>query len=100
MKDHYEVTIGIPVYRSVDFIRDTMISALNQTFPYIEFLIVDDCGQDRSMDIISQIQKNHQRGNGIRILKNESNKGVGYSRNRMIDEARGRYLYFMDLMIP
>ena len=96
MKDHYEVTIGIPVYKSVDFIRDTMTSALNQTLPDIEFLIVDDCGQDGSMDIISQIQKSHQRGNNIRILKNESNKGVGYSRNRMIDEAKGRYLYFMD----
>lgn len=96
MKDHYEVTIGIPVYRSVYYIRDTMTSALNQTFPDIEFLIVDDCGQDKTMDIISQMQKNHQRGNDIRILKNERNKGVGYSRNRMIDEAKGRYLYFMD----
>lgn len=96
MKEHYEVTIGIPVFRSVDFIRDTMTSALNQTFPDIEFLIVDDCGQDGTMDIISQIQKSHQRGNDIRILKNEKNKGVGYSRNRMIDEAKGRYLYYMD----
>lgn len=96
MKDQYEVTIGIPVYKSIDFILDTMTSALNQTFPDIEFLIVDDCGQDGTMAIISQIQNSHQRGNDIRILKNESNKGVGYSRNRMIDEARGRYLYFMD----
>ena len=53
MKDHYEVTIGIPVYKSVDFIRDTMTSALNQTLPDIEFLIVDDCGQDGTMAIIS-----------------------------------------------
>lgn len=96
MKDHFEVTIGIPVYKSVDFIRDAMTSALNQTFSDIEFLIVDDCGQDGSMDIISQIQIVHKRGNDIRILKNESNKGVGYSRNRMIDEAKGRYLFFMD----
>ena len=96
MKDHYEVTIGIPVYKSVDFIWDTMTTALNQSFPDIEFLIVDDCGQDGTMDAISHIQNSHQRGNDIRVLKNESNKGVGYSRNRIIDEARGRYLYFMD----
>ena len=96
MKDHYEVTIGIPVYKSVDFIRETMFSALNQTFPDIEFLIVDDYGQDGSMNIISQMQENHYRGNCIRILKNDENKGVSYCRNRIIDEARGRYLYFMD----
>lgn len=96
MKDHYEVTIGIPVYRSVDFIRDTMTSALNQTFPDIEFLIVDDCGQDGTMDIISQIQNSHPRGKDIRILKNDKNRGVSYSRNRIIDEAKGRFLYFLD----
>lgn len=96
MKDQYEVTIGIPVYRSVDFIRDTMISALNQTFPDIEFLIIDDCGQDGTMDVILQIQKSYQRGNDILILENDQNKGVAYCRNRMIDEARGRFLYYMD----
>lgn len=96
MKDQYEVTIGIPVYKSIDFILDTMISALNQTFPDIEFLIVDDCGQDGTMAIISQIQNSHPRGKDIRILKNDKNRGVSYSRNRIIDEARGRFLYFMD----
>lgn len=96
MKDQYEVTIGIPVYKSVDFIRDTMTSALNQTFTDIEFLIVDDCGQDGTMDIISQMQNSHPRGKDIRILKNDKNRGVSFCRNRIIDEAKGRYLYFLD----
>lgn len=96
MKDQYEVTIGIPVYKSVDFIWDTMTSALNQTFTDIEFLIVDDCGQDATMDIISQMQNSHPRGKDIRILKNDKNRGVSFCRNRIIDEAKGRYLYFLD----
>ena len=96
MKELYEVTIGIPVYQSVDYIQDTMNSALNQSFSDIEFLIVDDCGDDGTMDVISHFQTNHPRGKDIRILVNEKNKGVSYSRNRIIDEARGRFLYFMD----
>lgn len=96
MKEQYEVTVGIPVYQSVDYIQDTMNSALNQSFPDIEFLIVDDCGNDGTMDVISHFQTNHPRGKNIRILVNEKNKGVSYSRNRIIDEAKGRYLYFMD----
>ena len=96
MKEQYEVTIGIPVYQSVDYIQDTMNSALNQSFSDIEFLIVDDCGDDGTMDVISHFQTNHSRGKDIRILVNDKNKGVGYSRNRIIDEARGRFLYFMD----
>ena len=39
-----EVTIGIPVYKSVNYINRTLSSALSQTFPSIEFLIIDDCG--------------------------------------------------------
>ena len=96
MKEQYEVTIGIPVYQSVDYIQDTMNSALNQSFPDIEFLIVDDRGNDGTMDVIYHFQANHPRGKDIRILVNEKNKGVSYSRNRIIEEARGRFLYFMD----
>ena len=96
MKEQYEVTIGIPVYQSVDYIQDTMNSALNQSFSDIEFLIVDDRGNDGTMDVISHFQTSHPRGNDIRILVNEKNKGVSYSRNRIIEEARGRFLYFMD----
>lgn len=91
-----DVTIGIPVYNSVDYIERTMLSALSQTFPNIEYLIVDDCGNDETMDKLFYIQRTHPRGKAIRFLHNLNNKGVGYCRNRIIDEAQGRYLYFMD----
>lgn len=92
----YLVTIGIPVYRAVGFIEKTMKSALSQTFPNIEFLVVDDCGNDGSMDIIKKLKAKHPRGNDIHILSNSCNMGVGESRNRILDEARGNYLFFLD----
>ena len=96
MNTRFEVTIGIPVFKSVMYIEASLLSALNQTFKDIEFLIVDDCGNDGSMDIVSNIQKCHARGCNIYVLTNDTNYGVGYSRNRIIDEAKGRFLYFMD----
>lgn len=96
MKDHYEVTIGIPVYKSVEFISETLCSALNQTFPDIEFFVVDDCGNDGSMDVVYLLQKKHPRGKDIRILSNDKNLGIYNCRNLIIDKAKGRYLYFMD----
>jgi glycosyltransferase involved in cell wall biosynthesis len=90
------VTIGIPVFQAKDYIEATMQSALSQTYPNIEFLVVDDCGNDGTVDVIEQLQKSHPRGQSIRIVRNEHNMGVGPSRNRIIDEAEGRYLYFMD----
>ena len=92
----YEVTVGIPVYKAVDYIVATMESALAQTYPNIEFLVIDDGGGDGSMALVEQLQKEHPRGKDIRVLHNEKNLGVGPSRNRIIDEARGNYLYYMD----
>lgn len=92
----YDVTIGIPVYKAVDYIREAILSALNQTYLSIEYLVIDDCGNDGSINVIEQIKKIHPRGEDIRILRNERNMGVSYSRNRIIDEAKGVYLYFMD----
>lgn len=49
---NYVVTIGIPVSKAVDYIENTMESALNQTFDSIEYLIVDDCGNDGTIEIV------------------------------------------------
>ena len=92
----YDVTIGIPVYRSEAYIRRALESALNQTYPSIEFLLIDDAGGDGSLAVMQEIQQTHQRGADIRIISHDGNLGVSASRNQMIEEAKGEYLYFMD----
>ena len=91
-----DVTIGIPVYKSVEFIRRALESALDQTYPSIEFLIVDDVGRDGSIDVVQLIKETHLRGSHIHILSHKENLGVAASRNDIIDNAQGEYLYFMD----
>lgn len=93
---NYEVTIGIPVYKAVDYIEKTMESALSQTFDSIEFLVVDDCGNDGTIEVVERFQRDHPRGKDIHILYNNSNLGVGMTRNRILDEGKGKYLYFLD----
>jgi glycosyltransferase involved in cell wall biosynthesis len=92
----YDVTIGIPVYKSVEFIQRSLESALNQTYASIEFLIIDDCGFDGSMDIVEQFRTNHPRGREILVVHHSQNLGVSAARNRIISAAHGDYLYFMD----
>ena len=96
MDFQYEVTIGIPLYRAAEYIERTMESALSQSFSNIEFLVIDDCGGDGSVEIVEDICKTHPRGAHIRILRNDKHRRVGYTRNRIIDEAKGQYLYFLD----
>lgn len=92
----YDVTIGIPVYNAEKYIRKTLESALNQSYSNIEFLILDDRGTDDSIRVIEEIKQEHPRGKDIRIVSQPRNMGVSAARNRIIEEAQGTYLYFMD----
>ncbi len=96
MEQPYDVTIGMPVYNVEKYIRGAMDSALGQSFPNIEFLVVDDCGTDASIDIVQEYQLSHPRGAAIRVVRQPHNMGVGMARNRIIDEAKGKYLFFFD----
>jgi glycosyltransferase involved in cell wall biosynthesis len=93
---HYDVTIGIPVYQAENYIKKMMESALAQLYPSIEYLLIDDGSTDKSIDIIKDIKSTHPRGNDIHISCHLKNLGVSQTRNQIIDEAQGEYLYFMD----
>ena len=92
----YDVTIGIPVYQAEKYLSRALESALAQTYPSIEFLLVDDGSTDGSLAIVEGFQKNHSRGAAIRLISHDHNLGVSAARNRIVKEAAGSYLYFMD----
>jgi len=92
----YDVTIGIPLYNAAPFIRRSLQSALAQSHASIEFLIVDDGSSDESVAVVRGLVHDSPRSRDVRILSQPSNMGVAAARNRIIDEARGEYLYFMD----
>ena len=58
----YDITIGIPFYRSVDTIGPTIESALSQTYESIEFLLIDDGGGDGTIAKVLNIKQRHPRG--------------------------------------
>ena len=92
----YDVTIGIPVYLVERYIQKSLESALSQSYPSIEYLIVDDCGEDNSIQIVRQMKEHSSRGDDIRIVTQPMNLGVAAARNRIIDEAQGEFIFFMD----
>lgn len=95
-KDGFEriaglVSVIMPSYNTAPFIKDTIQSVLNQTYPYWELIIVDDCSTDDIDEVISII--NNER---IRYFKNEKNSGAAVSRNKALREARGQWVAFLD----
>ena len=92
-----KVTIGMPVYGVENYIRKCILSVLNQTFQEeIEILVIDDLGPDKSMDIVREIKESHPKGGSIRILTQPQNMGCWAARNRILDEAQGKYLLLVD----
>ena len=90
------ITIGIPIYNVENYIEEALLSALNQSYPNIEILLVDDKGNDCSMQLVKRIIQNHPRKKYIKILRHQKNEGLSCARNTIIKNAKGEFLYFMD----
>jgi teichuronic acid biosynthesis glycosyltransferase TuaG len=87
------VSIIIPVYNAARFLNDTIKSIHNQTYTNWEAIFVDDCSNDKSVEIIKKHQKGDDR---IKIFKNKVNSHAALTRNKGIDESTGRYIAFLD----
>ena len=90
------ITVSLPVYNVEKYVEKALLSALNQTYENIEFIIVDDRGTDKSMDIVRRVLAVHPRGKEARIIEHPENIGLGATRNTAMDAAQGRYLFFLD----
>ncbi len=91
-----KVTVGIPVYNAGQYVESCILSVLHQTLSDIELLVIDDHGTDDSIDFIRRLAASHPRGDMLRVVDYGENRGVAHARNAVIDEARGKYIFFMD----
>ena len=87
------VSIITPSFNSARFIEECILSVISQTYKNWEMLIVDDCSQDNSVDIISKFSNNETR---IRLFRLEKNVGPAEARNIAIRNASGKYIAFLD----
>jgi glycosyltransferase involved in cell wall biosynthesis len=59
------ITLSMPVYNVEKYVEKALLSALNQTYKNIEFIIVNDRGSDNSMEIVRRIISGHPRGKQV-----------------------------------
>ena len=86
------VSIIIPVYNVEKYLRQCLDSVFNQTYTDYEVIMVDDGSQDSSAEICKEYQRKDSRF----ILIQKSNGGVASARNMGLDNANGRYVFFLD----
>lgn len=85
------VSILIANYNNAKYLDDCIQSILNQTYSNWEIIFVDDDSTDNSLEIISKYS--HLP---ITIVRNDKNKGCGYTKHRCASIANGTYLGFLD----
>ena len=90
------LSIIIPVYNVAPYVERCLLSALNQADKDVEVIIVDDCGQDHSMEVVSQVIETHPNGSIVRIFRHQHNSGLSAARNTGLSVAQGKYVWFVD----
>ncbi|MBQ9991299.1 MAG: glycosyltransferase family 2 protein [Lachnospiraceae bacterium] len=89
------VSIIVPVYNAAAYLEKTIRMVEEQTFQDWELLLVDDCSEDESRQIICKYKEKHP-DERIRLICQEKNQGAAAARNRGLKEAKGRYIAFLD----
>jgi len=87
------VTVLLGVYNGGVHLDQAIRSIIHQTYEDFEFLIIDDASTDGSYDLIQSWADRDKR---IRLLRNNTNKGLGYTLARGVQEARGEWIARMD----
>ncbi len=87
-----KISLIIPVYNSENFLQDALYSVENQTFKDVEVIIVNDGSTDGSAEIIDKFLK---RNKNFRVI-NQENKGLGFTKNVAIRQAKGEFVAFLD----
>ena len=88
-----KISIIIPVYNSQISIELPVKSVQNQNFNNLEIILVNDFSTDNSSIIIKNLQNNDKR---IKIINNNKNMGILYSRCLGVLISKGKYIFPLD----
>lgn len=87
-----KISVLIPVYNAQKYIKSCVDMLSKQTFSDIEIICLNDGSTDNSVEILQQLATQEKR---LKIVTQE-NGGVAVARNRLIQEAQGKYIAFVD----
>lgn len=91
------VSILVPVYKVERFIEKCSKSLFEQTYKDIEFIFVDDCSPDNSIEVLKAVIDDYPNlFDKIKIITHEVNKGLAGARNTAICNALGEYILHVD----
>jgi glycosyltransferase involved in cell wall biosynthesis len=91
MKSRPLFTVATITYNSGNYVRQAIESILASSYEDFEFLISDDCSTDETWDILQEYSDTR-----IKLWRNDRNLGEYPNRNRVLREAKGRFIIYID----
>ena len=86
------VSVILPVHNYEENILDIINSVLNQTYDNFELIIIDDCSDDNTLELIKSIDNSK-----INLISNKSRLGFASCRNAAVNSANGEYIFYIDM---
>ncbi|MCL1665346.1 glycosyltransferase [Elizabethkingia ursingii] len=92
------VSIIVPVYNAESTLYIALDSIISQSYQHLEVILIDDCSQDNTLDVIDRytVRLSNQTDIIIKVISHEHNKGVAGARNTGLNNATGDYIYYVD----
>lgn len=85
------VSVIIPTYNRAQLLPNAIKSILEQTYKNLEIIVVDDCSDDETEDVLKQLQVDN-----LRYIRLDERHGANFSRNVGIKESNGSFIAFQD----
>ena len=94
----YPISITLPVYNGIKYLKESIMSVLNQRYHDFEFLIIDDCSDDGSWEYLQTLKDDR-----IKLYRNAVNKGLFFNLNFLIKNSNSPLIKLWsqdDVMYP
>lgn len=93
------LSVLMPAHNAQAFIGEALQSVISQVGPDAEVVVLDDGSTDATPSVLASIREqlaDRPQAPALRLLRQESARGVSAARNRLLEAARGRWLWFLD----
>lgn len=91
------VSICVPIYGVEKYIERCAIALFEQTYENIEYIFVNDCTPDRSVEILQEVINQYpQRSNFVKLISHKKNRGLAAARNTAVECCNGEFLLHVD----
>lgn len=88
------ISVAFSAYNHERYVEETIRSIMAQTYQNIELLVIDDGSTDRSFEILQSLKRECERRFVRVVFETQENKGTCVNQNKIIDIAKGKYLYW------